>query len=65
MARDFYAVLALSRSASEDQIQQMVAAGLGVALAAARQPVAPGLVARPLAGAGVELDSFCAIARAF
>ena len=42
------------RGASEDQIQQMVAAGLGVALAAARQPVAPGLVARPLAGAAGE-----------
>jgi DNA-binding transcriptional LysR family regulator len=39
---------------SEDQIQQMVAAGLGVTLAAARQPTAPGLVARPLAGRGAE-----------
>jgi DNA-binding transcriptional LysR family regulator len=35
---------------SEDHIQAMVAAGLGLAISAAHQPVAPGIVARPLAG---------------
>jgi DNA-binding transcriptional LysR family regulator len=34
---------------SEDHIQEMVAAGLGVAIGAAHQPIAPDLVARPLA----------------
>jgi DNA-binding transcriptional LysR family regulator len=35
---------------SEDHIQAMVAAGLGLAISAAHQPVGPGVVARPLAG---------------
>jgi LysR family hydrogen peroxide-inducible transcriptional activator len=37
-------------AASEDHIQAMVAAGLGLAISAAHQPVGPGVVARPLAG---------------
>ena len=36
------------RCAGEDQLRQMVAAGLGVALAGERQPVGPGIIARPL-----------------
>jgi DNA-binding transcriptional LysR family regulator len=42
------------RGRSEDHIHHMVAAGLGIAFAVDRQPLAPGVVARPLAGAGVE-----------
>jgi DNA-binding transcriptional LysR family regulator len=42
------------RGSSEDHIQHMVAAGLGVALAAEHQPMTAGLVARPLADAGAE-----------
>ena len=37
------------RCAGEDQLRQMVAAGLGIALAGEHQPVAPGIAARPLA----------------
>jgi LysR family transcriptional regulator, hydrogen peroxide-inducible genes activator len=37
------------RCAGEDQLRQMVAAGLGIALAGERHPVAPGVAARPLA----------------
>lgn len=40
---------ARSSGASEDHIQHMVGAGLGIALSAAHQPVAPGILARPLA----------------
>ena len=37
------------RCAGEDQLRQMVAAGLGLALAGEHQPVGPGIAARPLA----------------
>ncbi|HVM77990.1 MAG TPA: LysR family transcriptional regulator [Stellaceae bacterium] len=37
------------RGRSEDQIQHMVSAGLGVAISAEEQPVAEGVVAKPLA----------------
>jgi DNA-binding transcriptional LysR family regulator len=37
------------RCAGEDQLRQMVAAGLGLALAGEYQPVGPGIAARPLA----------------
>jgi DNA-binding transcriptional LysR family regulator len=36
------------QAGADEQIQAMVAAGLGLALSGARQPLAPGLVARPL-----------------
>ena len=36
------------RCAGEDQLRQMVGAGLGVALAGEHQPVGPGIIARPL-----------------
>ena len=37
------------RCAGEDQLRQMVAAGLGIALAGEHQPTVPGIAARPLA----------------
>jgi len=40
--------------AGEDRLQQMVAAGLGVALSGGRQPVSSGTVARPLAAAEAQ-----------
>ena len=42
------------RCAGEDQLRQMVAAGLGLALAGQHQPVGPGIAIRPLADPAVE-----------
>jgi LysR family transcriptional regulator, hydrogen peroxide-inducible genes activator len=42
------------RGGSEDHIQHMVGAGLGVAVSAADQPVAPGVISRPLADPGAR-----------
>jgi DNA-binding transcriptional LysR family regulator len=39
------------RGGSEDHVQHMVGAGLGVAVSAASQPVAPGVIAKPIADA--------------
>ena len=38
------------KCSGEEQVRQMVAAGLGIALSAERWPTGPGIVARPLAG---------------
>jgi LysR family transcriptional regulator, hydrogen peroxide-inducible genes activator len=44
------------RCASEDQLRQMVAAGLGIALSAEHGAAAPGIVARPLADPATRRD---------
>jgi DNA-binding transcriptional LysR family regulator len=42
------------RGGSEDHIQHMVGAGLGVAVSAADQPLAPGVIAKPFADSGAR-----------